>query len=157
MAGKKVLVEEAVSEDLSHLTDGEVRERSARIRTALALVAVPPAASDYRGKSIEQAVTHCARVYADDQLGFALAMWRATLPDLLDRHSAQQYVACIAWGMKYGLLDANTAKSMMYVAQNLLTVLRIAMEQPERHERQLDAAPLFTDGQLVPTRGKDVG
>ena len=135
----------------------------------------PMKAQDYRGLSIEQAVSRCAEAYSaamvqaiheagyelkpEEVKEYASAVWRCSMPDLLDKHSARQYVACVAWGLKMSLIDANTAKSMMYIAQLLLSVLRIevAREEPERAPRALESAPLFTEGQLLAAPQKDVG
>ncbi|MDR3792416.1 MAG: hypothetical protein P4L03_03455 [Terracidiphilus sp.] len=160
-------------ERIAKLPPDEMRKRTATMRAVEHLLANPPRASDYRGLSIEQAVSRSAEIYSNalaEELvkadfdktytgEYAAAIWRAHLPDLLDRPSAQQYVACVAWGMKFGLIDANQAKSMMYIAQNLLTVLRINIEAPivPREPRRLESAPLFVEGQIERATGKDVG
>jgi hypothetical protein len=160
-------------ERITKLPPEEIQKRSATMRAVVHLLEHPPRASDYRSLSIEQAVSRAAEIYSNalaeelvkadfdkTETGeYAAAIWRAHLPDLLDRPSAQQYVACVAWGMKFGLIDANQAKSMMYIAQNLLTVLRINIEVPPapREPRRLESAPLFVEGEVERKPAEDVG
>jgi hypothetical protein len=164
---------ETAIERIAKLPPEEIKKRAANMRAVVHLLKNPPRASDYRHLTIEEAVSRSAEIYSNalaeelveadfDKTNtgeFAASVWRAHLPDLLDRPSAQQYVACVAWGMKFGLIDANTAKSMMYIAQNLLTVLRINIEAPivQQEPRRIDSMPLFLEGQAKRKPAEDVG
>ena len=58
-----------------------------------------------------------ARHHADDT-------WRAALPEITNKHNALIYIAAIAWGMRNRIIDTNEAKTMIFLVQTQLTVLK---------------------------------
>ena len=66
--------------------------------------------------------------------------WRAILPDITDRRTTLAYIACVAWGAKMGILTTLEVKTMMYLAQTQLSVLKTS--------GQLDPPPPNPTGNL---------
>lgn len=96
------------------------------------------AARDYSALTIKQTVELLMNVYSralkefqgtrgiSDTVAYqnAAQCWKAELPELIDRKSVLAYIACIAWGQRYGAITPTDAKLMMFMAQTQLTALK---------------------------------
>jgi hypothetical protein len=76
-------------------------------------------------------------------------LWRAVLPDILDRRTTTAYIACIAWGSKMQILSPVEAKTMMFMAQTQLTVLKAMSDNPERSTAPPEGG-LFAEAERAP-------
>jgi hypothetical protein len=124
---------------------------------------------DYSGVPVAGVIQRTAKIYADALADYlrtldydraeasrrAAALWRGVLPELVDRQSTVAYVACVSWGLRMNLLTPTEAKTMMFIAQNQLTVLKMLGTEPPK--LPIESAPLFAAGQVQPRRAKDVG
>jgi hypothetical protein len=92
---------------------------------------------DYSALEIGQVVDACMETYGntlktllDLNMDPSLArenagrMWRIDLPELTSKHEVLAYIACVAWGQRMRILDAAEVKSMIFMAQTQLSVLK---------------------------------
>jgi hypothetical protein len=96
-----------------------------------------PTRPNYSKLEIGQVVDACMETYGDTlkrlldlEMDPALArenagrMWRIDLPELTSKHEVLAYIACVAWGQRMRILDAAEVKSMIFMAQTQLSVLK---------------------------------
>lgn len=93
---------------------------------------------DYSRMQIREIVESCMNLYRatllelTDKLRLdpltakksAANAWKADLPELADKHSVLAYIACVAWGQRMGLLEPTEVKTMIFMAQTQLSVLK---------------------------------
>ena len=92
---------------------------------------------NYDEMPISEIVDACMDTYAstlktlgDCEMDAVLAkenagrMWRIDLPELTSKHNVIAFIACVAWGQRMRILDAAEVKTMIFMAQTQLSVLK---------------------------------
>jgi|GEM_PF-4278362 len=131
----------------------QVRERKVReeARAALDTIATdtPPSAPDIRGLMPEDAIRALEAYYVaalrfggavfpaslDKAREYAAECWSGALPNLVDRLSVVQFLACVASGAKLKIITGQEAKMYVFLAQTQLTVLKLMVEVEETSKR----------------------
>ncbi|MGB7547380.1 MAG: hypothetical protein WBM14_06510 [Terracidiphilus sp.] len=117
-------------------------------------------APDYSEMGVREVLDHLATVYANALVSMAEILnldpvtarksagnlWRTELPELTDRHSVVIYIACVAWGQRLGILDPAEVKTMIFMAQTQLSVLK----SPVPPGRPAVAQKITAEGDLFP-------
>ena len=95
---------------------------------------------NYSKMTIKEVVESMMQGYAEDLLKYkamphmpdnfarqnANSAWLSQLPDLEDKQSVLQFIACVAWGARMHIMDGTEAKMLMFMAQTQLTALKSA-------------------------------
>ena len=99
---------------------------------------------NYSKMTIKEVVESMMQGYAEDLLKYkamphmpdnfarqnANSAWLSQLPDLEDKQSVLQFIACVAWGARMHIMDGTEAKMLMFMAQTQLTALKSAPASP---------------------------
>lgn len=87
---------------------------------------------------------------------YARRAWRDALPDPNSKRDTLAMLACIAWGMRRGLLDPNEGKMLCYIAQTCLTVQRMIDDESTPPSPPPASLPLFP-AEKPPLEGELIG
>jgi hypothetical protein len=123
---------------------------------------------NYSKMTIKEVVESMMQGYAEDLLKYkamphmpdnfarqnANSAWLSQLPDLEDKQSVLQFIACVAWGARMRIMDGAEAKMLMFMAQTQLTALKSAPASPASPVSHSSPASPASQGITRPEPGR---